>query len=794
MGKKLSLAGLLLLACLHPSWAQWDLRDGWDVSGVRVSSIDGSLDGARNVNIRGLNSLRGNNNPLIVVDGCIVGTSAMDNLEAFFQYGENSYTNPLNLMAYLNVNDIEKVEILKNVSATALYGAKGADGVILITTRRGGKDDQPLQVDWHSRVGASFADAAGTRPGVSHDHWLGVSGQTDRTGYSVSAYFRQVNQVLPQQPTTRGGIRTNFETRTNKILWFGFNSALSVGDINTPLTGAWYGQPSATLSLRNIPGTPALQNWLEDYDDNAKDYHTTNALYLAVNPLPGLQWRTTVGLDFDNATRYIWYGKQTPFGAASNGAASIITSKTLNYNAETKLDFQHYIGGKHFLKATAAAVLEGNWDKFSTMNGTDFWTHALRAQGLSLAGSKAVIRDFNYGLLQWGAYGKLGYSWAGYAGVDLLARISSTPRYDDGTPALYPSAEAWWNIKESLLRGVDAVQEMKLRGGWGMSGKNAFVPYQLLDRYTTGAYPEAAFDVAHYYEALNKRESREWSVSLEASFLQGRLTAEAGYYVKETTDNIDLYTFGGPGRDGIVWVEKPRETVYTQQAALGNAGVEWALEGRPLETRDWHWRVTTWGCYNTNRILDVDVPDRLGRQVGAGVLANVNVLGYSVGSLYGYALDENGNYKDQTGDGRITAVDRAIIGNTQPRVFGGLGTALSYKAYTLEAQFQGAAGHQLLNMNRMLEDAESTVSARYVEKADYLRLERLSLCWDLPLRVKWVKAAKVSLDAYNLFTLTEYSGGNPDVNSFGISNLSTGFDYGSCPLARTVMAGIQVNF
>ncbi len=85
MLKKSGLAGILILATLFPSWAQWDVRDGIDVSGVRVSYIDGTPDGARNVNIRGLNSLRGNNMPLLVVDGCIVGTSAMEDLEAFFQ-------------------------------------------------------------------------------------------------------------------------------------------------------------------------------------------------------------------------------------------------------------------------------------------------------------------------------------------------------------------------------------------------------------------------------------------------------------------------------------------------------------------------------------------------------------------------------------------------------------------------------------------------------------------------------------------------------------------------------------
>lgn len=775
MGKAFHLAGLLLLASTFPSWAQWDFRDSLAVSGVRVSAIDGTLDGARNINIRGLNSLRGNNNPLIVVDGCIVGISAMENLEAFFQYGENSYTNAFNLTGNINPQDIESIEVLKNVSATALYGSKGADGVILITTKSGKKDR--LTVDWKSNLGVSFANAGSTRAALSHDHWLGVSALNDRASYAVSAHLRQVNQIVPGAPTTRGGIRTNFETKTNNILWFGLNSAITAGSIDTPLTAAWYGDP--------FNGLHALS---DDYDDSAKDYHTTNSLYLAVNPLPGLQWKTTVGLDFAYTTRYIWYGDGTPFGAAYNGAASIVTSKTLNYNGESKLSYKVFLAKKHHLEANAAAVIEGNWDKFSTMNGTDFWTHALRAKGLSMAGSKAIIRDFNYRFFQWGAYLTLDYSFADYAGVNLLARTSSTPRYDDGIPAVFPGAEAWFDLKNTLLQGVSQISALKLSTGWGKGGKNVFVPYQMLSQFTTGDYPEVAYDIAHYYEALNRRVSSEWNISLSGSFLGQRLWAQLGYYIKETSDDIDLYTFGGPDKNGIVWVEKPRETVYSQNAGLGNAGVEWTLGGQPLRNDRWSLRAETFGCYNVNRILSVNASDRLGREVGSGVLANVNVLGFPAGSLYGYELNADGSYKDQTGDGKISLVDRSIIGNTQPKVYGGLRSTLTYKDISIEAQVSGAAGHQLLNMNRMLEDGETTVSARYVEKADYLRLDRLALSWQMR------KGISLTLQAYNLLTLTGYSGWNPDVNSFGNSNLSTGFDYGSYPLAKTVMAGIQMNF
>ena len=223
------------------------------ISGVRVSSIDGAPDGAKNINIRGLNSLRGNNMPLIVVDGCIIGMASMQNLEAFFQYGENGYTNPFNVLGYLNVYDIEKIEVLKNVSATALYGSKGADGVILVTTKSN-KDEDKLTVDWNSNVGVSVPSHAGDDAGaaVSHNHWLRAGGMMEKASYSMSAFYNDIHGVAGNASSQRGGLRTNFETRTNEKIWFGLNSSLVISAMSIPSTGAWYGKPSLGTVLRGI--------------------------------------------------------------------------------------------------------------------------------------------------------------------------------------------------------------------------------------------------------------------------------------------------------------------------------------------------------------------------------------------------------------------------------------------------------------------------------------------------------------------------------------------------------------
>lgn len=771
------------------------------ISGVRVSSIDGAPDGAKNINIRGLNSLRGNNMPLIVVDGCIIGMASMQNLEAFFQYGENGYTNPFNVLGYLNVYDIEKIEVLKNVSATALYGSKGADGVILVTTKSN-KDEDKLTVDWNSNVGVSVPSHAGDDAGaaVSHNHWLRAGGMMEKASYSMSAFYNDIQGVAGNASSQRGGLRTNFETRTNEKIWFGLNSSLVISAMSIPSTGAWYGKPSLGTVLRGIDLVGAdiesCSGWKEDYDDDAKDFRTTNSIYLQVNFMPQLKWKTTFGLDFDNVTRYIWYGKGTQFGYDYNGAASIVTSKTMSYNGRTELDYKVYLAGKHLVNANVGANIEGDWNKFSTMNGADFWTHQMRARGLSIASSKAVIRDFNYRFFHFATSATLVYDYAGIAGIKGLARLDTTPRYDDWKMAVYPSVEAYFDVKKAFIANSEVLSGLRLSAGWGRSGKESFVPYQLMSRYTTGAYPEVSDDLACFYESLSVLKSSEFNVSLEAGFLDGRLNAKVGYYMKSTADRIDMYCFGKAGNDGIVWVNSPRTRLYAQQAEVGNRGIEFDLSAKIIDVRDWKWTASLNCAYNENQIRSVDIPDRLGRMVGSGVLANVNVLGYPVGSIYGYELDGNGEYKDQTGDGRLTAVDKTIIGNTQPKVFGAFNTTLSYKDFLLDLQLDGAAGFSLLNMNRMIADNETMVSEKYAERADFLRLGRVSFAWNIPYfkDVRWIDSARITLSAYNLFTVSRYDGWNPDVNSFGISNLSTGFDYGSYPVARTILLGVGFNF
>ena len=184
-----------------------------------------------------------------------------------------------------------------------------------------------------------------------------------------------------------------------------------------------------------------------------------------------------------------------------------------------------------------------------------------------------------------------------------------------------------------------------------------------------------------------------------------------------------------------------------------------------------------------------------GLNVGSGSYVNLNVIGHQVGEVFGYKTDTEGNFIDITADGKVTEVDRVILGNVIPEFTGSLGATYSFDRLSVSMLWDGAAGYDLINMNRMLKDGATEVSADYVEKADFLRLARLSVGYDFKLPQKsFIKQLSLNLSAANLLTLSGYSGWNPDVNSFGLTVLSGGIDYGSYPQVRTVVLGVSAKF
>lgn len=766
------------------------------VAGVRVSAIDNSVNGALNTNIRGINELRGDSQPLWIINGVQLNSSLNRNLKAFWQHGDASYTAPINPLAFINPYDIESIEVIKDLSAAAIYGTAGANGVIIINTRMNKASEKSFRWNSNVSVGLPEIESEGISPAVSHNHAIAVSGNNNNAVWSVSAYLRDVNGVVSTTGNTYAGIGVNFETRANPTVWFGLNSLSSLSSLRSTTGTAYFGAPSMMLSVRGInPGTSgSLQGWLTDYDDDGTDYRSANSVWLTLNFTPWLSLKTSLGVDLQNVNRYFWYGNGTDFGLASNGAASVLASSMFNYNFKSELSANRYLGSDHHVTASLGVEVFGEINKFNTMNGLDFFSHELRGKGIGIAGTHPEIHKYMQNYNREGAFASLSYDWKKILGVDASFRADVTRKYYDWNPKMYPAASLWIDLKKAFLQDVSPVSTLRLHAGYGKAGRERYVPYGLWSEYCTGEYENVSKDIETFFEGINNVISSEINAGINLGLFSNRLNLEFNYYDKISEDVFDMFSFGKKYTNTVIWHYVPRTTISSISSTIANRGFELAVDARILDCRNLKWDVSLNSAYNVNQILAFDPSDKYGKVIGNGFAANINALGYQLGSNYGYRTDEEGNIIDITHDGRITEIDREILGSPIPKLFGSLGTTLSAFGLTLDLLAEGAAGFSIFNLNKLIEDGATVITDKYVEKGDYLRLSRATLSYDLPLKRSWVKGLRFSASGYNLLTLSNYSGWNPDVNSYGISNLSCGLDYGSSPMVRTFLLGVSMKF
>ena len=745
------------------------------ISGVRVSSVDGNPDGLKNVNVRGVNTFRGDSQPVWIVDGVILGSDIVRNLDGFWQFDEESYTAPLNDIPFLNPSEIESIEVLKDVSASAMYGAMGANGVILITTKRA-KETDPL-VYLNSNWGIRNASLTTTNS-------FGVSKLADKTSYRFTGYYRHNGAMVDNSGSNQFTLTASLESRANPYIWFGINTIASLGMIASPGTTAYYGKPS-TMLVKRFPEfftEDTIDGWKKDFDDDSKDYRAVTSAFLTLNFTPALRLHTTVGVDFQDNRRAIWYGNGTSFGAASNGAASNISSVLLNYNLRSELSWKHYFTEDHLLNLSAVAEVLGNSNKFNTMNGKDFFNHDLRAKGIQAAASHPQIHRFAHNWFRHAYYLRASYAWKDIVGIDGFFRTDFTPKYRDDKPSYYPGANVWF-----------AWKWFRLTAGWGISGREYYVPYELTSSWLRSDYPEVETGAESFFSSMNTLTSQEYNVGLEAKFWKDRIRIAGKFYNKSTLDAFNMYCFGIKGQ--ILWSDSDRTDVLERSGSLRNRGLEFDADALVVNLPKHKLNLFATASFNVNQITEIDRKDMRGLNVGSGSYVNLNVIGHQVGEVFGYKTDTEGNFIDITADGKVTEVDRVILGNVIPEFTGSFGAAYSFDRLSVSMLWDGAAGYDLINMNRMLKDGAKEVSTDYVEKADFLRLARLSVGYDFKLSQKsFIKQLSLNLSAANLLTISGYSGWNPDVNSFGLTVLSGGIDYGSYPQVRTVVLGVSAKF
>lgn len=889
------------------------------VPGLQVTQNNAAPGGSISVRLRGVNSINGSSEPLYIVDGIqiqnttasgVSGPASLGNIS-----GVGGYSNSVSSLSFLNPNDIESIEVLKDASAAAIYGSQAANGVIIITTKKGKAGRSSINYDGYYGVqditktipvldASNFAkienalyatnrfpnpDSFGVgtnwqdvifRSASIQSHQLSFSGGTDKTQVLVALnYFGQEGIVLNSR-FDRYSVRINLDHEVKKWLRIGTTSTFSrsinhrvqTGSVNNDGGGLTQSLIGAALSappiLKPYNADGSIYSWRDQpygsfYSELRNpvvaklitDATGTNTIlsnvYLDFSLLPGLKYRANLSAYTNNSLNDYYF----PASAFTSGEISLagglggygmkMNTNFIRLMHESIVTYDKTFNSDHTLRLTGVySVLENN-NNYNYMIGYGFINDITTNEALQLAKNFSInsgrTKDDLISYL-----GRVNYSFRGKYFVDLTARVDGCSKFGANNKyGFFPAASAAWNLKsEDFLADIKSITSLKLRASVGKTGNQAAVdPYQSLAVVSTGndyifnnTLNKAILPTAVPNPDLRWETSVQTDIGVESSFFNNRLNIVADIYKKKTSDLI--FKKNLPLSSGY-------SVVAGNFASLENKGVELAIDGDVIRTSALRWNISANLTINRNKLLRL--ADDSTREIA---INNYNVLrvGSPLGLFKMYVYDglfQTGDpilpgqpvtkprpgaqrVKDISGpdgkpDGKITSDDQVIVGDANPKFIYGFSTSVKYKNFDLSAFFSGVAGGKIFNLARWsLENpvggrnviggpderwtttntsAEYQVavgsqggrlplSDRYLEDASFLRCKNLSLGYSFS--AKSITNARIYISANNLFTITKYSGFDPEVGSFGGSNTQFGVDNIVYPMSRSFLFGLQI--
>lgn len=909
------------------------------VAGLMVSSTSGQPGAASKMLIRGANSLSGSTSPLIVVDGFPLGDVSTSS-----GMGMGNLDSKMSGLSLINTEDIESIEVLKDASATAIYGNRGSNGVILITTKKG--RDSNGRIQYSGYVSAQqlpskydmlsfpeyvnfmqvnnpsndlFTDTKNDAPrvfnsavqsmdwqdqiyrtGFIQSHNLSMQNSTDKTNFLVSGSYMQNESIIICTNWTKftakasvdhnftNRFRVGFDINFSRIVDDGVPTAggngTAIGTVMGALLAAPFVMDESTQSYFRAAGIEQdkLKNYITSYKENpvtmANDIKLNKVLnrtiingYAQYNILDDLAVKVTAGYDNYGLNESQFYPKSTPRGYLYNSQgylANVASGSIINENTITWSPTY----GKHRINAVAGVTEQMFKYSFSGIEASDFENETLGYHNLDMA------KDFK---------GSSNTNTNTYLSFIARANYSYDDRYiatftfrRDGTSVFiknkwgnfYSGALAWNASEEDFLKGNHTVSNLRVRLSAGEVG-NANVPTSgsYAQLYSTGYTFDKDLSIGQAPASL-ANENLTWEKTLEYN-----LGVELGMFDNRLNFNLDLYD--KTTRDLLLEAPVLNISGYTKAwqniGKLRNRGIEFSMNADIVNRKDFKWSFNANASRNWSKILELGqngAPIYLGITCVGGNNGVILREGGSIGELFGYraiglyTYDEFNSYFDpaqdkdvytlkpgipsqgvgeQPGslklwdksgpegkpDGKITDIDREVIGNFLPDIYGAFSTTLTYKDFDLYLAFQYSIGNDIYNANyhqiaeysgmsynqtakwldRYTETNKEShyysqiphnlVSSAFVEDASYLRFATARLSYSLPRnllrKVKHIDNCKFYVSGDNLLLFTRYSGYDPEV---GISQnnasaiLSQGFDYGNFPHARTVTFGVNVSF
>ncbi|PTT01068.1 SusC/RagA family TonB-linked outer membrane protein, partial [Pedobacter sp. HMWF019] len=722
---------------------------GGRVAGVQFKQNTAQPGGGGRTIIRGRNSLFLNTDPLYVIDGFIVNSPASPSGDSNFSSPDR---NPLNT---INPNDIESIAILKDAAATAIYGAKGSNGVIIITTKRGAQgkakitydgyggiqtiakklevmDAQQYMTFWNGLGKTNFTESQIsnakttdwfddiTRTGTLQSHNVNISGATDNLNYFFSTGYFNQDGVVKNSGLERLNGRGNIQYNYKKFNFSANMFATRLVDQNQPTEGGTRNSIIAS-SIAFAPYQPVrdangvysrdpyndfIANPISLLDINNKLY--TDKMNYSVSTkyevLPGLKPEIRFTYDVQNANRDFYVPSTTAYNGnfTHGGTGSQTSQRSYSYLVDGLLNYEKKFAEKHaFTALLGYEYFYRNTNQFQAQN-SGFGVDVTGANNLG-SGSAPVVSSNKFDHTDISVFGRVDYTYDDrYMATLTVRRDGSSVFGANNKFGVFPGLSLGWRLdKEDFLKDSKTVNLLKLRAGYGKTGNSGIDPYQSLSKYdlgTNGIIGQAPVVGATLtdYKAnpdLKWETTSQLNIGLDYG-LFGRVTGAVDFFVKNT-------------KNMLIRVQQNNLSGYTLQwqnaASMRTSGMEFSLNSTNVQNDNFQWTTSANFTLLNNKITDYNTSD----PTTIAALNSIGVIkGERTNSYYTYIVNgvdpATGSfaYKDLDGNGVINSNDRMIYGNPDPKFNVGLGNTFRYKNLSLDFFFNGSFGNKLLNQTR----------------------------------------------------------------------------------------------
>lgn len=828
-----------------------DLLKG-KVAGLTITNGSGDITRGQTIRLRGTSSLTGSSQPFIVIDGVpgmslnsvapqdIESISVLKDAASAAIYGSRS------------ASGVILITTKKGTAGKSLVEYDGYVGISDVTN----VPDVLTAGEWRDYTSANNIDTEGLdlgaetdwfdeimRTGVTQNHNVALSGAGNNNSYRASISYMDQQGVVKDNSLTRYNLRMTFNQKAlEDRLDVSVTSALTQRDYSPTDTRNFI------LAYNMIPVVPVKKSdgsWFDtqEYDQgnpvrnmqfNSDLYKTSNYygnVKATLNLAEGFDAGVNLLKERSTSDRSRYLDSNTERGRNDLGYAQRenwtsdkqMLEATLNYRKEFETSS---------LSALAGYSYEENYYQNSGAQNRQFVTNFFESNNIG-AGENLRAGDVWSGknmnkLISF--FGRVNYSLNDKYVVTASLRQDGSSKFGANHRwGTFPSISGAWHISdESFMSSMDRVDDLKIRVGYGISGnQDGLDPYKSLELYgTSGQY----YDNGKWYKAyridqnanpnLKWEETSMFNIGLDYSFWNGRLNGTVEYYDKQTKDL--LYTYSVPVPPYLY------PSMIANVGSMSNKGFELLINGDIVRKKDFRWNASFNFAHNKNKITSLSNNEFSTSSIktgdawirgGSQNTTHIIEEGKEVGTFYGWrclGIDEDGMYiMDEMVDGKegLTDEDRTYIGSAQPDFTYGFANIISYKKWELNFFFRGVYGNDLLNFSKMsyattqwlpganvLYDAltiglkdNPKYCSLYIEKGSFVKLDNASVSYTFDTKnYMGISNLRLYVTGQNLFTITNYTGLDPEVQMSGLDPGVEGREY--YPKSRTFSVGVNLAF